>query len=114
MKAWLVREKDEFCASVVFAETTGKAMSLALCTDCCEGATFTDIEVHRMAEIDKHYQDGKWLLDWENPQDRIVLVNECGFTCDYDAFDLGECEICSATQYCGQYKDYLISKGGAE
>ena len=26
MKAWLVREKDEFCATVVFAETRGKAL----------------------------------------------------------------------------------------
>ncbi len=25
MKAWLVREKDEFCATVVFADTRGKA-----------------------------------------------------------------------------------------
>lgn len=24
MKAWLVREEDEFCATVVFAETRGK------------------------------------------------------------------------------------------
>lgn len=29
MKAWLVREKDEFCATVVFAETRGKARALA-------------------------------------------------------------------------------------
>ena len=114
MKAWLVREKDELSAEVVFAETRGKARSLALCTDCCEDANFTDIEVSRMIQADKYYKEGKWHLDWENPQDRIVLVNECGFTCDYNAFDLGKCEICSATQYCGQYKDYLISKGGAE
>lgn len=25
MKAWVVREKDEFCCTVVFAETRGKA-----------------------------------------------------------------------------------------
>lgn len=30
MKAWLVRKKDEFCATVVFAETRGKARALAL------------------------------------------------------------------------------------
>ena len=51
MKAWLVREKDEFCAEVVFAETRGKARSLALSTDCCEDANFTDIEVRRMPEV---------------------------------------------------------------
>lgn len=29
MKAWIVREKDEFCATVVFAETRGKARAMA-------------------------------------------------------------------------------------
>ena len=42
MKAWLVREKDEFCAEVVFAETRGKARALAKRADCCEDAKFTD------------------------------------------------------------------------
>ena len=87
MKAWLVREKDEFCAEVVFAETRGKARSLALSTDCCEDARFTDIEVHRMPHLDKYYKEGKWHFDWDNPQDRIVLVKECGFWCGEEAFE---------------------------
>lgn len=33
MKAWLVREKDEFSATVVFAETRGKARALARATE---------------------------------------------------------------------------------
>lgn len=103
MKAWLVREKDEFCAEVVFAETRGKARSLALSTDCCEDANFTDIEVRRMPEADKHYKEGRWHLDWEDPQDRIVLVKECGFVCDYDAFYFEDCETCSAKEYCDRY-----------
>ncbi len=107
MKAWLVREKDEFCAEVVFAETRGKARALALSTDCCENAAFKDIEAHRMPQADKHYKDGKWHLDWFDPSDRLVLVKECGFYCDFDAFDLGECEICSAKEYCNQYKDHM-------
>lgn len=47
MKAWLVREKDEFCATVVFADTRGKARAMALNTECCEDADFCSIEVHR-------------------------------------------------------------------
>ena len=92
MKAWLVREKDEFCAEVVFAETRSKAKVLALSTDCCEDAKFIDIEAHRMPQADKYYKYGKWHLDWENPQDRIVLVKECGFWCGYEAFDFEDCE----------------------
>ena len=114
MKAWLVREKDEFCAEVVFSETRGKARSLALCTDCCENADFTDIEVHRMKSADKYYKEGKWHLDWEHPQDRIALVKDCGFVCDYDNFDLKDCEECYAKQYCDRYKDHPAEKGGEE
>lgn len=107
MKAWLVREKDEFCAEVVFAETKGKARSLALATDCCEDAQFTDIEVRRMPELDKYYTEGKWRFDWFDPQDRLVLVKEGGFVCDYECRDYDECPHCSAKEYCDQYQDYL-------
>ena len=107
MKAYLVREKDQFCATIVFAETTGKARQLALSTDCCEDAHFIDIEVHRQPQVDKYYKEGKWHLDWENPQDRIVLVKECGFWCESDE----DCEKCSAKQYCDKYADHLTEKG---
>ena len=113
MKAWLVREKGEFCAEVVFAETRGKARSLALHTDSCEDVPFTDIEVHRMKSADKHHKDGKWLLEWDNPKDRIALVKDCGFVCDYD-FDLEDCKICSAKEYCDRYHDYLDEEEGDE
>ena len=106
MKAWLVRVKDEFCAEVVFAETRGKAKSLALSTDCCLDANFTDIEVRRQPQADKYYKQGKWHLDWEDPQDRIILVRECNFYCDDECFMLEYCEECSAKQYCDKYNDY--------
>ena len=34
MKAWVVKEKGEFCAEVVFAETRGKAKALAIAHRC--------------------------------------------------------------------------------
>lgn len=107
MKAWLVREKDEFCATVVFAETRGKAKALALQTEACDGADFLDIEVLRMKAADKYYKDGKKELDWLNPSDRIALVKDCGFTCDWDSIELKECVDCAAKEYCDQYKDLL-------
>lgn len=96
MKAWLIRQKGEFCAEVVFAETRGKARALALHTDSCEDVNFTDIEVHRMKSADKYYKEGKWLLDWDDPKDRIVLVDECGFRCEY--IEPYMCEDCSAKE----------------
>lgn len=111
MKAWLVREKDEFCATVVFADTRGKAKAIALETECCEDASFTDIEVRRVPQMDKYHEDGKRVMCWENPQDRVALVRDCGFVCDYDALYSGDCECCSAKGYCDQYAD---RKDGAD
>lgn len=103
MKAWLVREKDEFCAAVVFAETRGKARALAKYTDCCENCDFIDIEVRRVPKIDKYYKDGKIEMEWGIPKDRIALVKELGFECE--EIDLNICEECSAKEYCDKYKD---------
>lgn len=108
MKAWLVREKDEYCAEVIFAETRGKARALAKYTDACESVDFINIEVHRQPQCDKYYKEGKFSLDWENPQDRIVLVKECGFWCEYEE----DCEKCSAKQYCDKSTDHPTEKGG--
>ena len=112
MKAWIIREKDEFCAEIVFAETRGKAKVLASSTDCCETAKFIDLEAHRMPQADKYYKEGKWHLDWDNPKDRVALVKDCGFVCDYEHLEWEDCENCSASQYCDRYKDHLIEKGG--
>lgn len=107
MKAWRVKQKDDVYATVVFAETRGKARSLALATDCCEYAGFCNIEVRREPNLDKCYVEGKKEMDWYNPQDRIALVKECGFRCE--PFDSEECERCPAVKYCDYYDDYIDS-----
>lgn len=112
MKAWLVREKDESSATVVFAETRGKARALARCTDACEDADFCDIEVRRKPQLDKYYKEGKKEMDWYEVNDRIALVREANFVCDYDYWDVKDCELCSAYQYCDRYQDYLAEKDG--
>ena len=105
MKAWFVREKDGFCATVVFAETRGKARALAMCTDACEDSNFCDIEVRRLPQIDKYYKNGKIEMDWYNPKDRIILVKECGFQCE--SIEYADCEDCSAREFCDLYNDYV-------
>lgn len=111
MKAWLVSEKDEFAATVVFAETRGKARALARVTEACEDADFIDIEVRRKPEMDKYYKEGKMEMDWENPKDRIALVKELGFRCDYYYIEWEDCESCPAKKYCGVYQDHLAEEG---
>lgn len=105
MKAWLVREKDEWSATVVFAETRGKARALAMCTDACEDADFCDIEVRRKPQLDKYYSEGKLEMDWYDDKDRIALVKECYFSCEY--VEIGQCEDCPAKEWCGEYEQYM-------
>ena len=100
MKAWLVGEKDESYATVVFAETRGKAQALALYTDCCEGADFCDIKASRKPQMDKYYTPGKTEMDWDIAEDRIALVKDCGFICDPDSREWEDCETCPAKQFC--------------
>ena len=105
MKAWLVRERGEFLATVVFAETRGKARALAQHTEACEDVNFCDIEVQRMPQADKYYVDGKTEMYWFDAADRLALVKECGFICDFDAFEDEWCEMCSAKEFCDLYTD---------
>lgn len=108
MKAWLVREKDALCATVVFAETRGRARSLAMSTEACEDAVFIDIEVRRIPQMDKYYTNGKRELDWLNPNDRIALVKDW-FGCDREYWEHEDCDNCPAKEYCDQYAD-LVAK----
>ena len=114
MKAWLVREKDEYGATVVFAETRGKARSLAQHTEACEDANFCDIEVRRMPDIDKYYTEGKLEMHWCNSEDRIALVKDGGFSCHPDFWEWEDCESCPAKEYCDKYLDRIAESEDAE
>ncbi len=107
-KAWLVRKTGKFEAAVVFAETRGKAKSMAMHTDACEYVDFTSIEVRRLKEADKYYKPGKRELYWFNTDDRIAMVKDCGFTCVPDYRCAEECAVCPAKEFC---EDYLEMDG---
>lgn len=96
MKAWIVRRRDGDYATVVFAETRGKARALAQTTDCCEDEEFTNVSAKRFREADSHYR-GRSEMDWYDPQDRLFLV-KAGWHCEYT--DLFECADCCAKAYC--------------
>ena len=112
MKAWLVRGKDEFGATVVLAETRGKARSLAQHTEACEDVDFCNIEVRRRPELDKYYTEGKREMDWYNSKDRIALVKDGGFTCDPEFWEPVDCESCPAKEYCYKYQDRIEESEG--
>lgn len=104
MKAWLCRVKggDDY-ATIVFAETRGKAIAIAQLTDACEDAAFTEIECTRARSMDKHYNgNGEgYPMDWFDPDDRIALVKDGGFRCSFEisTSDLN-CDKCCASEWC--------------
>lgn len=113
MKAWFVQDKTtRYGAEIVFAETRGKAKSIAQRTDCCSETDFLNIEVRRVPSADKYYKDGKWHLDWDNPKDRLALIKDFSFVCDYDYLEWEDCDSCSGKEYCDRYKDHQSEKGG--
>lgn len=112
MKAWLVKDKDEFSATVVFAETRGKARALAMHTEVCEDVDFCNIQVKRKPQMDKYYTEGKKEMDWFDSKDRIALVSECGFQCEY--VEPYMCQDCPAKDICEDYQEYLTEEEGAE
>ena len=83
-------------------------ISYTMRTEACEDVDFCNIEVRRQPQMDKYYFEGKTEMDWFNPDDRIALVKECGFYCEY--VELEWCEKCPAKEYCGHYQDYIESE----
>lgn len=92
-KAWVEHGEG---STIVFAETRNEAKVIALSCDCCEDARYIDIRVRRVPEADKLYK-GKSEIDWYDPETRVVLVRDFGWSC-YDPS--WECDDCPAKPYC--------------
>lgn len=109
MKAWICRDRNGATdlAVVVFAETAGKAKSLAQCTEVCEDVAFIDIQCHRCPKADNDHGD-KAILDWYDNEDRLILVRDCGFYCSYEMlFSDCNCAECNARKYCSRYESNM-------
>lgn len=98
MKAYSAWNEYTGFATVVFAETAGKAKAILISTDCFEGFEFTEIRPYRVPELDKEYR-GHSEMDWCDDQDRIALVKQ-GWHCADDAFRPDECVACPAGKWC--------------
>ena len=110
MKAYQITDREGYAdySCIVFAETRGKAISLALGIDefpSCDW-DYTQLTAHRVPALDKHYS-GHWYMDWFNDEDRLALVKDAGYRCDDDSFDPEECNRCCAKDYCDRYEEYL-------
>jgi len=108
MKAWNVFDKNRYAeySIIVFAETKGKAVSLAIGTDefpKCDW-DFTELRARREPDLDDAYR-GSWRMEWNNDADRLAMVR-IGYHCGDDAFDPDDCEHCVAKDECSMYAEY--------
>lgn len=105
LKAYIVSDRRYWDgATVVFAETAGKAKAFALGTDTCEGSEFTYISARRAPKLDAAYR-GYCEMDWWNDEDRIAMVRDANFFCDLTECSIDDlyCEECPARQWCREY-----------
>ena len=94
------RVEVENFSTVVFAETAQKARTIAMTTDACEDAAYTDIRVIRLPEMDCHYR-GHSEIDWYDMEDRKALVS-IGWACLETSW---ECDTCLCKPDCLHWQD---------
>jgi hypothetical protein len=97
LKAYIITNEDDGGSIVVFAESRGKAASIAMHDENFEDYSFVDIKPYRVPEFDKCYR-GLSQMDWYNTKDRIALCKAgwyCLIGCDY--------KECTAKEYCQRY-----------
>ena len=106
-KAYKVTDRKGYSeySVIVFADTPGKAVSLALGTDEFPFGDwdFTQLKAIRIPALDASYR-GNQYMDWYNMSDRIAMVKEVGFYCDPDFITLKECKDCLAKDWCYGYE----------
>ena len=109
MKAYKITDLKGYCeyATIVFAETRGKAKANAICTDSFNDYEYTEISAVRMPKLDKYYR-GEWEMDWYDDNDRIAMVKDGGFSCDPECWEEEDCEKCPARQWCDRSEDWGV------
>ena len=98
MKAYEINTDES--STIVFAETRGKARTVAMHTAIGEDVGFLELDVHRAPQFDNCYR-GHHEMDWKDPKDRLTLV-KAGWYCSGDF----ECDSknCCAKDYCLRYE----------
>lgn len=109
MKAWCVTDRweMEFGIEIVFAETRGQAITIAMGLDNFMDSCFLDLKAKRAPNYDQYYKPDKRYIDWDNDEDRIVLASN-GCYCHPDSISpVDDCPSCCASNVCSYYQDYL-------
>lgn len=110
MKAYGVHDKNWYSdyTVIVFAETVGRAKSIALGTDEYPYPDWQYIELMawRIPVLDECYR-GHSIMDWYDDKDRYDLVTKWKTWCGSEYYDERDCELCCAKDVCEGRKEML-------
>ena len=106
-KCYIVEDPDayEFGCTTAFAETASKARFEAFhhveMGDHDTKQDFLRYKARRFPEGDRLYKPGKFQLDWDVPEDRLVLVKYAGWYCsEENTEEECGCSSCPAREFC--------------
>lgn len=111
MKAYLATDRNnKYHPVIVFAENPEGAKDIAYSTQELWKVPYISLRVRRKRELDCYYTEGKKYLNFNTPNDRLVLVKELGWWCnsnlvgDIYEYDMYECRDCAAREFCNRCK----------
>ena len=112
MKCYIVTDPNayEFGVTTVFAKTASKARYLSSFHEEM-GDDTRDAWLHystrRFPEGDRFFKEGKNRLNWENMEERRVLIEHAGWCCDpndeYSEEENG-CALCTCKDICPKFE----------
>lgn len=108
MKCYLIDDPNSYDVgqTTAFAENAAKARYVAKDDDALEQNSKTDwlyYHARRFPEGDCRYREGKTKLDWNDPEDRLILVRDAMWACESP--DEDECAECRARKWCRHWEE---------
>lgn len=100
-KAWYVWNENDGITAIVFADTVSGARKTAWDNNSefeLEFDKYIDIKPRRKNSLDYLDKPEGYVMNWNNPKDRIALVKDLKWYCEDPPY--GECEKCNARNYC--------------
>ena len=115
LKAYSVTDRTECAfATVVFAESAGKAKAICYQSDNFDDVEWTDLWAKRVPALDDAYRGYKE-MDWLDDTDRLRMVRDADFECSSEVdIDRESCKQCPGFQWCGRVEDWRDSEEEVE
>ncbi len=120
MKCYVVEDPYayELGTTTVFAENPAKAKYMAYGKDDMGDPEATNefirYKVRRLPEGDCRWKEGKYELDYFDPEDRKILARKLGWICGDSAWPDTNTEICNGCEYKETCLAYDLYKEGQD